>query len=96
MLPRWLSTLCLCLLAAPAWPQSEPDSEPESAPEKIVVVGQRPGPGLWKVSKDDHVLWIFGTYSPLPDKTIWRSRQGETVLGQSQEVLGLPPPQAGA
>jgi hypothetical protein len=85
MFPRFLSTLCLCVLAAPAWSQSEPIE-----PEKVLVVGQRPGPGLWKVSKDDRVLWIFGTYSPLPEKMVWRSRQVETVLSQSQEFLGLP------
>ncbi|MET0858638.1 MAG: TraB/GumN family protein [Telluria sp.] len=86
MLPRLLSTVCLVVLAAPAWSQSEPVVEAE----KIVVVGQRPGPGLWKVSKDDRVLWIFGTYSPLPLKMEWRSRQVESVLSQSQELLGLP------
>ncbi|MES2758672.1 MAG: TraB/GumN family protein [Pseudomonadota bacterium] len=86
MFPRLLSTLCLCVLAMPAWSQTEPAVEPE----KVVVVGQRPGPGLWKVSKDDRVLWIFGTYSPLPEKMVWRSRQVETVLSQSQEFLGLP------
>lgn len=85
---RLLATVCLFALAAPAaWPQAEPAAD---APEKVVVVGQRPGPGLWKVSKDEHVLWIFGTYSPLPDKMVWRSRQVETVLAQSQELLGLP------
>ncbi len=86
MLPRLLSTVCLIALATPAWSQSEPVADQE----KIVVVGQRPGPGLWKVSKDDRVLWIFGTYSPLPLKMEWRSRQVESVLSQSQELLGLP------
>jgi hypothetical protein len=79
-------TLCVSLLAAPAWSQTVADAPPE----QIVIVGQRPGPGLWKVSKDDHVLWIFGTYSPLPNKMVWRSQQVETVLSQSQEFLGLP------
>lgn len=87
---RLLSALCLCVLVAPAWSQSEPAAELAHTPEKVLVVGQRPGPGLWKVAKDDHVLWIFGTYSPLPDKMVWRSRQVETVLAQSQEFLGLP------
>lgn len=85
---RLLSSICLLALAAPcAWSQTEPAVD---APDKVVVVGQRPGPGLWKVSKDERVLWIFGTYSPLPDKMTWRSRQVETVLAQSQELLGLP------
>jgi hypothetical protein len=42
------------------------------------------------VSKGDHVLWIFGTYSPLPTKFDWRSQQLETVLANSQELLGTP------
>jgi uncharacterized protein YbaP (TraB family) len=79
-------TFCLALLAAPALAQTAPDA----APEQILIVGQRPGPGLWKVSKDDHVLWIFGTYSPLPVKMVWRSQQVETVLAQSQEFLDTP------
>ncbi|MDB5935395.1 MAG: TraB/GumN family protein [Massilia sp.] len=87
---RLLSTLCLFALATPAWSQTAPAAELDAVPEKILVVGQRPGPGLWKVTKDDHVLWIFGTYSPLPDKMAWRSRQVETVLAQSQELIGLP------
>lgn len=79
-------TLCASLLATPAWAQTAADAPPE----QILIVGQRPGPGLWKVSKDDHVLWIFGTYSPLPFKMVWRSQQVETVLAQSQEFLGAP------
>jgi hypothetical protein len=90
MIRRLLSAICLCALAAPAWFQTTPPPDNESLTEKILVVGQRPGPGLWKVSKDDHVLWIFGTYSPLPEKMAWRSREVEAVLGQSQEFIGLP------
>jgi hypothetical protein len=90
MIRRLLSAICLCALAAPAWSQTAPPPDNESLTEKILVVGQRPGPGLWKVSKDDHVLWIFGTYSPLPEKMAWRSREVEAVLGQSQELIGLP------
>lgn len=63
-------------------------------PEQILVVGQKPGPGLWKVSRDGHVLWVFGTYSPLPQKMEWRSQQVETILAQAQEYL--PPPSAQA
>ena len=62
----------------------------ESGHERIVVVGQRPGPGLWKVSKGDHVLWIFGRYDPLPVGLEWRSEEVERVLSQSQEFIGPP------
>ncbi|WLI89644.1 TraB/GumN family protein [Massilia sp. R2A-15] len=89
MLDHRLTVLCLCLLAVPAWSQNEPPP-PVAEGEKILVVGQRPGPGLWKVTKDDHVLWIFGTYSPLPKKMTWRSAQVEKIIAQSQEFLGSP------
>lgn len=56
----------------------------------VLVVGQRPGPGLWKVTKGEHVMWVFGTYSPLPKKMEWRSHEVETKLAQSQEFIGPP------
>lgn len=96
---RCLVALSLyALSAAPAWSQTEsaPAEQSEAAAadnaiaETILVAGQRPGPGLWKVSKGDHVLWVFGTYSPLPKKMEWRSKEVETILAQSQEYL-LPP-----
>ncbi|WP_020654022.1 TraB/GumN family protein [Massilia niastensis] len=93
--------LCLCLWSAPSWGQSaDPSTQPEAVaaeavdaqpvPEQIHVVAQRPGPGMWKVSKGDHVLWVFGTYSPLPKNVEWRSRQVEAVIGRSQEYLAPP------
>jgi hypothetical protein len=62
----------------------------EAAPEQIHVVAQRPGPGMWKVSKGEHVLWVFGTYAPLPKNMQWRSQQVETVIRNSQEYLSAP------
>jgi hypothetical protein len=84
-----LSVLCVCLLAVPAWSQNDL-AAPADEGEKILIVGQRPGPGLWKVSKGEHVLWIFGTYSPLPKKMTWRSQQVEKIIAQSQEFIGSP------
>lgn len=84
--------LSLSLSTSSAWAQTGIPSAPteQTEPEKILVVGQRPGPGLWKVSKDDHVLWVFGTYWPLPKKMEWRSQQVEAVIAQSQELLKEP------
>ena len=91
MLKRSLSALCVVLHASLAFAQADaPSAEAEVVPEKVLLVGQRPGPGLWKVSKDDHVLWVFGTYSPLPEKMEWRSQQVEAILAQSQEYLATP------
>lgn len=94
MLKRLLPTLCLFLPLSAALAQEEEAAAPPPAAdtETVLLVGQRPGPGLWKVSKGDHVLWVFGTYSPLPDKLEWRSQQVEKILAQSQEYL--KPPQA--
>lgn len=58
--------------------------------DTIVVSGVQPGPGLWKVSKGDHVLWILGTLSPLPRRMQWQSERVERVIASSQEVLASP------
>lgn len=79
----------LALSSTPAW--SQQPAEPEAAlVPSILVVGQRSGPALWKVTKDDHALWIFASYSPLPKQMDWRSQQLETVLANSQELLETP------
>jgi hypothetical protein len=109
LLKRVVPALTLCLLSLPAWSQTAAEPVPapaavtpalapateeaEPVPQTILVSGSRPGPGLWKVSKDDHVMWVFGTYSPVPTNMEWRSRQVEKVIAQSQEYL--KPPMAG-
>jgi uncharacterized protein YbaP (TraB family) len=56
----------------------------------MTVSGVQPGPGLWKVSRDGHTLWVLGTLAPLPKKMEWRSQDVEQAVAQSQELL-LPP-----
>ena len=56
----------------------------------VVVSGVQPGPGLWKVSKGDHVMWVLGTLSPLPRAMQWQSRDLEQVISHSQQVLLQP------
>ena len=63
---------------------------PEAVAAQILVSGKRPGPGLWKVSKGDHVMWVFGLYSPLPQKMEWDAGRVERLVAQSQEVLTPP------
>lgn len=55
--------------------------------ETVLVVGEQPGPGLWKVSKDDYVLWILAAHAPLPKEMRWRSAEIESRIAGSQEVL---------
>lgn len=91
---RLPSLLILLLLgaSAPAFAQSSTAPPPQDVAElpAVVVSGVQPGPGLWKVSKGDHVMWLLGTLSPLPRSVQWQSRELEQVIAGSQQVL-LPP-----
>lgn len=86
------------LVCAPALAQTPPEGSAAAVAavvqDRVLVVGQRPGPGLWKISKGDNVLWVFGTHAPLPVNMQWRSQEVESILAQSQEYLA--PPSAGA
>lgn len=56
----------------------------------VEVSGAQPGPGMWKVSKGDHVMWVLGTLSPLPREMEWQSRDVEQVMAEAQGVLDPP------
>jgi TraB/PrgY/gumN family len=58
--------------------------------ETVVVTGEHPGPGLWRVSHGDHVMWVLASYEPLPKDLIWRSKSVEARIGESQQVLYPP------
>lgn len=58
--------------------------------QTMVVSGVQPGPGMWKVSNGENVLWVMGTLSPLPKRMSWLSRDVEAVIGSAQEVIRPP------
>ncbi len=58
--------------------------------EEVLVVGEQPGPSLWKVYKGNHVLWVMGTISPISKNMQWHSKQVEAVVANSQEFLTQP------
>lgn len=58
--------------------------------DTIVVTGEQPGPGLWKVSRDGRVLWVLGTVSPLPKRMAWNTREVERHIARSGTVLLMP------
>lgn len=63
----------------------------------VVVTGVQPGPGLWRVRRDDgHTLYILGTQSPLPADITWRADEVREVLAQAGVALGPPGVQVGA
>ncbi|HKU79092.1 MAG TPA: TraB/GumN family protein, partial [Rhodanobacteraceae bacterium] len=58
--------------------------------QAINVTGVVPGPGLWKVTRGDHVLWILGVVPTLPAGIEWRSNQVAQTIAASQTVLEAP------
>jgi uncharacterized protein YbaP (TraB family) len=70
--------------------QSRQDRDPVIEPVTIMVTGRRPGPPLWKVSKDDNVLYIFGYLSPLPKRMRWDDARVKEVLNEAQEFISMP------
>src|SRR5579872_7166073 len=73
--------------AAQSVPRAAEPAEPAEPAEEVVVQGKHEGPRMWRISKDNHVMWILGTISPLPKKMTWQSDSVEEVLQQTQEVL---------
>lgn len=87
----WMGVMFgLATLPASAQTVPAPASSAAKTLPAVVVSGTLPGPGLWKVSKGDHVLWIFGTLTPLPKKMQWQSQQVEATELAAQALL-LPP-----
>ena len=73
-----LATLFIPVLASAQEVMPAPSgSIPLLAP--VTVSGVQPGPGLWKVSRGDHVLWLLGTTSALPANMQWRSDEVERI-----------------
>ena len=62
------------------------DAHPDAV-EEVTISGERAGPGLWKIRKGDHTLYLLGTVTPLPKKLVWRSREVEHVLDRSQALV---------
>lgn len=85
--------LCCSLLASawtePAAAQAQPSGE-RTTIEEITVVGRYPGPPLWKVTRADRTLWIFGELSPVPKGLDWDPRNAERVLERAGGVIGGP------
>jgi len=84
---RYFFLLALCLLMSIA---SAAGAEPSETIEEVVATGVQPGPKMWRLSKGEHELWIFGTLSPLPKDIEWDSESVEAVLADTQEFISPP------
>jgi len=95
-----LGMLCLLpgLPLAHAAPAADEAPAAEQAParedaivlETLVVSGKMPGPGLWKVSRDGHVMWILGTVQPVARRMEWESDEVAERVAAAEKVL-MPP-----
>jgi uncharacterized protein YbaP (TraB family) len=70
--------------------QTPPAEETIDPIEEITIVGRYPGPPLWRVSRGEHVLYIFGELAPVPKGLDWDPRNVERVLENAQVVIGAP------
>jgi hypothetical protein len=82
------SVLATCLLVTASARSSE---SAEPVLDEVVVTGEFPGPGLWKITRADessgHALWIFAEPWPLPKRLTWKSKHIEATAANAQEIL---------
>lgn len=98
---RWLACAGVLLAFCVSWTTSAQEASSPPAPDvraagpvidmdAVVVSGAQPGPGLWRVSRDGHTLYILGTQSPMPKRMTWLSQDVEQVIAASQEAIKPP------
>ena len=85
------AALLVCSAVAVNQPvNAEAPAVAEPTLEEILVVGEQPGPAMWRVTKGDHTLWILATLEPLPKDMVWHSKSVDERIAASQLVLSPP------
>ena len=79
--------------AAPAAAPAAPPADESAVVQELTVIGRRPGPALWRVTRGDSEVVIVGGLSPLPHSLKWDTIRVEHALEDST-VLFLPPNKA--
>jgi len=91
---RWAmvgsSLLMCCAVAVYQRVNAQEPAAAEPRLEEILVVGEQPGPAMWRVAKGDHSLWILATLEPLPKEMVWHSKSVDERIAASQLVLSPP------
>jgi uncharacterized protein YbaP (TraB family) len=86
-----IAALLVCSVVVVNHPvNAEAPAAADSPLEEILVVGEQPGPAMWRVTKGDHTLWILATLEPLPKDMVWRSKSVDERIAASQLVLSPP------
>lgn len=79
------------LVTAPhARASGETPAQSDTVLATVLVTGDQPGPGLWRIRKGDNSFWLLGTVSPLPRRMRWMSDEVEGRIALSQVVI-FPP-----
>ena len=85
---------CLLLAAATAGATTQESAAQSTPPIRdeapVVVSGKLPGPGMWKVSRNGHVMYLLGTVPYVPKGMEWISLDVEKILAQAGEVVYPP------
>lgn len=72
----------LLLVVAPAL------ANPPSPDDEIVVVGERPGPRLWRIETSaGGEVYVLGTLQPLPKSFTWKTAQIDAVIARADRAL---------
>jgi hypothetical protein len=87
---QWMVVIVAASLLCSSVPAMEVNPREDVELETVLVIGEQPGPGLWKVTHGDHVMWILPSLNPLQSRLNWHTQEVEARLAASQEVL-LPP-----
>ncbi|MBC7623185.1 MAG: TraB/GumN family protein [Aeromicrobium sp.] len=84
-----IAAILLCSPAIQAQTDA-PSATTSPLVEQLLVVGEQPGPGMWKVSKGNNTLWVIATHTPVPQNMKWRAKGIKEVVAGAQEVLRTP------
>jgi uncharacterized protein YbaP (TraB family) len=80
---RTLIILVFALLLAVAPSHA---AEPPSTDE-IVVVGERPGPRLWRIEGPQGEVFVLGVLTPLPKSFTWKTKEIDAVIARADRVF---------
>ena len=81
-----VALLCLCSALLP----TTNFATSSTTIEEVVALGKQPGPRLWRITHEDHELWILGILSPLPQKMAWDTSAVEAVLADAAQFIEPP------
>lgn len=77
-----LLALSLLIAATPAV------ADPAPADEEIVVIGERPGPRLWRIETSvGGEVYILGVLQPLPKGMVWKTTALDAAVARANRAL---------